>query len=501
VRSVAPASAHVTVPLPALLRTEVRLHLRHGVVSAVAVLTGLWVALLLVLPAEVRPHAVPWVLFLDLATLGFFFAPALTVVERGNGVTTALALTRLSPTRALVVRVGLLGAWSVAAATAVVVAAQPAGAVIVVVAALVTTLLFALLAVVMVGRHRTLTGFLPRVPAVGVPLLAPALVHGAGLWDGAVLWLSPATGAFELLAGRWSTPALAWLIVCVAALGAAAARIGFQVLPASHDAPSANTARNARTRSGAQPARPGGLLAAARAFARVDRRNLLSDSMLLLLVAGVPLLALLVRVAGGPGLAWVQARYGVDLAPHLPAMWALVVVLHTPTMFGTLCGLLFVEDRDAGLLPAILTTRASLRSLVAYRLTLTAVGTTVAVFVALAIAGANHVAGAGGVLATALVAGAVSTVPAMLMAALARDRVAGMALMKVLGLPLYLPLAWWFIDHPAGWLFGIVPTGWAVQAFWADSATTSFGFAAAGTALSLTLVAMLMPRLHRSLTG
>jgi len=29
--------------------------------------------------------------------------------------------------------------------------------------------------------------------------------------------------------------------------------------------------------------------------------------------------------------------------------------------------------------------------------------------------------------------------------------------MKAISLPLYLPLAWWLIAHPAGWLLAAVP--------------------------------------------
>lgn len=504
---VAGRDTHVAVPLRSLARTELRLHVRHHVLSAVVGLTAVWVALLLAVPDDVRPNAVAWVLFLDLATFGFFFVPALTVVERGNGVTAALGLTRLSPARALLVRVGLMAAWSLGAAVAVVAAGRPPGAVGVVVAAVLTTILLSLLAVVMVGRHDTLTGYLPRVPAVGIPLLVPALVHGIGLWDAPVLWVSPATGALALLAGQWSWLAVGWLLLWTAGVWVAAVRIGFDVDPGSRRRRGSPRRRPTPRPAASSSSLPGRVRRASRlgrtrtavaAFARADRRTLLGDGMLVLLVAGVPLLALIVRLATGPGVAWVRARHGIDVTPHLPAFWALVVVLHTPTMAGALCGLLFLEDRDAGLLPVIATTRASLRTLVGYRLGATAVGTAGAVLVALVLAGARHEAGAGGLVATAVVAAAASAVPAVLMATFARDRVAGMALMKVMGLPLYLPLAWWFVDGPAGWVFAVVPTGWAARAFWAPSTMAAAGFAAGGVALSVLLVAAMLSRLQRS---
>lgn len=86
----------------------------------------------------------------------------------------------------------------------------------------------------------------------------------------------------------------------------------------------------------------------------------------------------------------------------------------------------------------------------------------------------------------------------MLLATVARDRVQGMALMKAISLPLYLPLAWWFIDHPAGWLLAAVPTAWAARTFWADTTGTLLGSLAGAIALSVALTTALAWKLRRS---
>jgi hypothetical protein len=483
----------VTTPpslLATLARTELRLHLRHRIAAGVLALTAVWVVLLRVLPASVRPSAVAWVLFLDVATVGFYLAPALLQVERANGVTAALRLTRVSPHQVLGVRLAGLVAWAVLAAVAVTVGAGLGWAPVVWLGAALTALLLSTLAVVLVGRDETLTGYLPRIPPVGIVLLGPALVHGTGLSDHPLLWLSPATGALELLFGRWSWVAIASLAASVVVLWALAQRVVLDVRP-----------RPLRTRTAR--ARPGRAVAgtrggAVRSLASVDRRTLLSDGMLVLLVLGIPLLAVLVRLATGPGLAWFEARTGVDLAPHLPLLWALVLVVHAPLMAGAIAGLLFLEDRDAGLLPVLATTRAGLRTLVGYRLSAAALLTVIALAVALPLAGAEHAAGIPGIAVTAVVAGAVSAVPAALLASLVRDRAAGTALMKAIGLPLYLPLAWWFVDGPAGWLFAVVPTAWAARALWADTLTATTLYAAGGIATSAVWTSLALRRLRRS---
>jgi hypothetical protein len=356
-----------------------------------------------------------------------------------------------------------------------------------------TALFLSTLAIVLVGREETLAGYLPRIPLVGVVLVGPALLYGTGLSDHPLLWLSPATGALELLFGRWSWVAVTWLAFGVVVLWVLAHRVVLDVRPAP---PRSRRAGGARVDGAAGDAHGGG---AVRSFAIVDRRTLLSDGMLLLLVLGIPLLAVLVRLATGPGLAWFEARTGVDLAPHLPLLWALVLVVHAPLMAGAITGLLFLEDRDAGLLPVLATTRAGLRTLVTYRLCAGALLTVVAIAVSLPLAGAEHAVGLPGIVVTALVAGAVSAVPAVLLASLVRDRAAGTALMKAIGLPLYLPLAWWFVDGPAGWLFAVVPTAWAARALWADSLPATLGYAVGGIVTSAVWGWLALRRLRRSL--
>lgn len=475
-----------------LVATEITLHRRYGILLATAALTAMWVVVLTVLPARVRIAAVPWVLLVDLATLGFFFVPALAVIERSNGVTAALRLTSLTPARALAVRLGLLAASALVAGTTVVLAAGLGWAPDVFAGIVLTSLLVSLVAILMVGRATTLTTYLSRAPAVAVPLIAPALLRGTGLWDSTLLAVSPMTGAFDLLAGRWSWTTALWICAWLVGLWLAAVRIGFDTRPP--------TPPHTPRRNRSAPAVPSSYShrSAIRSFARVDRRTLLDDHLLLLLLAGVPLIAGAVRWFNGPGLAWVHGRYGLDLTDHLPLVWAFLLVVHTPTMFGAIAGLLFLEDRDAGLLPAITITRPSLPVLLTYRLAATALVTATMVVISLPLAGAHHPLGTLGMTATAVAAAAVSTVPTMLLATLARDRVQGMALMKAIGLPLYLPLAWWFIDHPAAWLFAAVPTAWAARTFWAETSPALLVSATVSVTLSMTLASALARKLRRA---
>ena len=507
----------------AMVVTELRLQARHGALASTLAVTVAWAGLLLATGASVRPALVPWILFLDVAALGLFFVPALTVVERANGVPAALALARVAPTTVLGLRIAVMAAVASAAAVPLLLVAgiaRPGDVAPVLAAVACLSTLASLLSMVVLGRATTLTAWMTRLPIVAVPLLAPPLVRGIGLWDAPVLGLSPFTGGLALLGGTWSWTTAGWLVAWIIGLWLVMARVGHVVgpspLPAAprpRQRPRQPLRRESATVGGRGvaaapddvPTGPRGRWrrswVAARSMAHVDRRSLVADGLLIALLAGVPLTAIAVRWLGGPGASWLERVHGVDVVPALPVVWAFVLVVHIPTMMGAVAGLLCSEDRDAGVLPAVAATRSSLGTLLGYRLLVTAVVTTALVAAAVPLAGAHHRLGAAGGAVTSLVAGAVATVPALVIATHAHDRAGAMAITKAMSLPLYLPLAWWFVDGPAGWLFAIVPTAWATRVAWATSGGELVAFSLGGIAVCAVLDLALVGRFRRGVVG
>lgn len=496
---VRPAHAHPR-PGPARWRSaavvEWRVQVRTGIVAGTLAITACWTASLRFVPVGARPAAVAWVLLLDVAALGFFVAPALAVVDRANGVTRTCSLTRWHPGAALVVRLALVVTWAMLSAAVLAAGAAVTRPVVVVAGAGATTLLLALVSVATLGRADSLVAWIPRVPVATTGLLVPALAVATGLSRHPALSLSPVTGGWRWLSGDPSLGSLAGLLVTSALLGWWVARPGWVTT---------NPARHRARRPTTWTPAPGSRwvrwprLRAMRSQARADRHVLGGDALVWLLVAGVPIVAITVRVATTPLLAWTSTRWGLDLAPHLPALWAFLLVVHTATMFGSVAGLSLLEDRDAGVLPAIALTRSGLGALLAWRLGLAAMATAVMVVAGLCVAGAAAGAGVPGLLATAAAAAATSTVPAMLLATLARDRAAGMVVMKAIALPLYVPLAWWFVRAPAAVAFGLVPTAWPARTLWATSVRSAVVAAVLAVATSAVVVAAGVARLRRSL--
>ena len=483
-------TAAIALPrLQGLLRTELKLLVRMWVLASAAIVTVLWSVAVQLVPAEARGVVVPLILLMDLAALGFYFIPSLMVLERAEGISSAMRVTPARAGERLAVRVIALTAASLLAALVLVLASGHGPMPIVLLGVASTSVTFALLAVVMVGPFDTLTAYMVRVPLVAVPLLLPALLAHLGIWDGWLLQLSPATGQMELMSGVVTLPLLAWQLAWIAALWLLAQRAVLAPLrPMRVEAARRSVAR---TRSASSFS----VWQAIASFARTDRATLLRDPLVLMIVGGVPALAIGARLVGTIGAGWIRDRFGVEIGPYLPVIWALTLVLHTPLMFGSLVGLLFLEDRDARLLPVLATTRASIATLVGYRLGALVLATAVMLPIGFAIAGVSHPAGWIGLAAAVVAAAALAPLPALAMAALSPNRAAGMALMKVIGLPFYLPLAAWFIGLPWVVAFGLLPSSWSLWALWAGSVATALAAAAMGVAISVAACAVLVRRL------
>jgi hypothetical protein len=418
--------------------------------------------------------------------LGFFFIPALAVVEREEGVTDALTMTGLSPFSYVTMRVGAMVAASLLGGGVLVLVATPDYPMTTMLGAGLLSLLFSLLAMTLVGTSPSMTAYFGRIPAVGVLLLLPALIDGSGLADWPALALSPVTGGVRLLFGKFSWPAVTWLVVACAGLAIPATIVALKVMPPAMS-----------TRAGLKrPMRP--VTSALISFARVDWRTLRQDRILVLIGLGVPLLAAALRLFQELGLDWLGERVGVDLVEYLPLLWAFVLVVHTPLMFGAMTGVLLLEDRAARVTPAVAVTGASLRSLLTYRLGATAAATLIGVFVGLWIVGAEGDAGWPGIILASVAAAAVSTVPAMLIGVLARDRVQGMAVMKTMSIPFYAPLAIWF-GVPT-WVLALIPTTWSAEAFWSESVSRASWMTLAAILVSAILVGLLARSYLRRVT-
>lgn len=478
----------------ALSKNELRLLWRFKVAASTAIVTILWAVLLIVLPAETSRTIAPFVLITDVTALGFLVIPALLVVERAEGVDMAMRVTPTRNFEPIGVRLALMTLASVLAALIVCVAAELDDLAPRITAVASMALLFGLIAVTMATEARTLTTFMVRAPLVAAPLILPTILDASGLVESPLLHLSPVTSSLEMMSGDMTWAGLGWQLIWIAATVWGLAALTRHRRNPPLLAPSTRPSNN-RPHAGTYSRR-----VTARTLLSTDHRTLLRDGLLLMLVLSVPVVTIVMRILATWGTAWASRRHGIDLTPHLTTIQAVIIIVHTPVILGSMAGLLLLEDRDSGVLAAIATTRATIHMLLGYRLVGTVALTTVALALSLPLSGVDHPAGVVGDLSTAAAAGATSVVPALAMAAFARNRVQGIAVMKMVGLPLYLPIAALLIASPAEPLFGLIPTSWPVWASVASSPAHAIGLAVGAVITSAVIARPLIRRYLMSAT-
>jgi fluoroquinolone transport system permease protein len=292
-----------------------------------------------------------------------------------------------------------------------------------------------------------------------------------------------------LIMGHGTVVDLAWVCLVAVALFLVGRRFWLDAMPPAQ-----------RASSGRRPIDlPVVHRLALRSMLLVDRRVVLGDRVLLMVLGGIPGLALGVRLLLTVGSSWVRERWGVDVDQYTQVILGFVLVIHTPVMIGSIVGLLFLEDRDAGVLPGLLVTRTSLAGLVRYRTSMAWLLGAISVPVGSVLAGSHHPGGVAAVVLTAIAAGGLSATVALSMACFGRDRVQGMAFMKAMGVPLYLPVAMWFTSWFGKWALLLVPSAWPLQSWWAPSPGQASLWASASILISVGSIAAFSRRLERTL--
>jgi len=177
----------------AALRWEVTVQARHQFYAVTALVTLVWVVLLRLLPEVVREHPaslVPLFVLVNLQMTAFYFAAALMLLEKGQGVVASLLTSPLRPGEYLWVKaltLALLGAAEHVAIVRLVFGPEQGWGLLLLGASLLS-ILYVFLGLAVVARHAGINTFL--IPSIG--------------WI--ALFTLPLLGFYELLP-RW---AFAW---------------------------------------------------------------------------------------------------------------------------------------------------------------------------------------------------------------------------------------------------------------------------------------------------
>ncbi|CAM3425256.1 ABC transporter permease [Stackebrandtia soli] len=232
------------------------------------------------------------------------------------------------------------------------------------------------------------------------------------------------------------------------------------------------------------------------AYGRNDLRNIRRDSMLLGVMAG-PFIYSATSWAVEPLTEYLQRAYQFDLTPYYPLIVSAFLVLGPIAVLGAVCGLILLEDKDQHTLDALRVTPAPPASYPVYRLIMVVVIVMLSETAAILISPITGVSDLGWAIPVTIVSGLLSTVIGFVMAAWARNKVEGLAVIRALGLVIFmLPLIPWFIESPWSWAFGLLPSFWPAKATWMAMAGENFWpVAMVGAVYNGLLVALLIRRI------
>jgi hypothetical protein len=479
----------------AMFRTEARVQARERVWVSSAAISLAMAALLLVTNPGFSRAAAPYVLLLEVATVGAVFAASLTLLDQTVGVFAALSTTPRGVRSYLPARVGILTALSLALATVV----GAAGAhgwfaiVPVLVAVGLTALLLDALSVAIAARATSLFGFLSVAPLLLAPLLGVPLAWAVFALHAPLLRLVPTVGAWELLQAGYTPIPAGRLLVDAAylTLWAAAAFVLATRRITSIDSASGLVAPSVAPQRRARPPRraPHQLVPAS-----IDATNAFRNPLALALAASPLVLAAAIRVGLPPLAAWLSRAHGVELTGLEPLIFSGLILLHVPYIFGTLATLLLLDDLDEGSLRALSVSPLGIRGYLRYRTAATALAALAAVVAASLIADTpNGIGWQRLAPAWLLAAGCASLVP-LTTTTLANNRVQGFGILKLLGIAYYLPLLGWTLHGWAPLLVGALPTYWAAALTWGDRAPNALAATLAGSGI-VALIAIVELRL------
>ncbi|QYN36172.1 ABC transporter permease [Pseudonocardia sp. DSM 110487] len=237
-------------------------------------------------------------------------------------------------------------------------------------------------------------------------------------------------------------------------------------------------------------------------FGRNDLRTVRRDSMLVTVMLGPFLYAAALWFL--PALTgYIERTYAFDLVPYHSAIISAFCVLGPPLLLGAVLALQLLDERDQNTFAALRVTPVPPMTYPAYRAGVTIVLTTFSVLASLAISGRVDARTLVLSVPIALMAGVLAPVLGFVMSALGRNKIEGLAVMRVIGLAVFtVPMIPFFLlDSPWQLAFGVLPPYWPVRAFWsAYDGGTYWPYVAVGllynAAVAVALLRVVIKRLR-----
>lgn len=441
-----------------MTRWDAHIQYRYGFYLVYVVVTAFYVLAIQFVPESWRTDGIVLVIVSDPAVLGFYFVGALVLFEKDEGVLDALVTTPLGITGYLLAKVVSLTVLALAAAGAIALLAAPDAVDLALLAlgVTLTSVFFVLVGFLAVARYDSVNRYFLSAVGYGTVLFAPVVGY-VGLYETPLFALLPLEHALLLVNAGFRPVAPGDVVGAVAYLGVGSILAFLAARRAFRD----RVVRGRRRRRSRRHSGTAGVSSPILALALSDLRNWARDPMLVFAGVGPFALALVLRF----GLPIVDTALGplLDVTRYYP-LAAGMLLLFAPFIYGFVVGIFLLEDRECGVLTALRQTPLSADGYLTYRTgtvyALSVLGTVPALLLF------GHVPIPGPLLiGCAVVAALAGPVTSLLFASYAANTIEGLALNKLLGIPLLVPLgAITLVPEPLQYVVGIVPTYWPVKA-------------------------------------
>lgn len=233
-----------------------------------------------------------------------------------------------------------------------------------------------------------------------------------------------------------------------------------------------------------------------RALIPVDLKNIRRDSLLMWIPLMPFMVALLYRLAIPKLTLWASTEFNADLTTIYPLLMSAFILL-VPLLAGMIIGFLLLDERDDRVLTALMVTPMPMSSYLFYRLSLPVVLGVIMTIVCYPIAGLVPLS-LGELILMAGLMSLSAPILALVLATFASNKVVGFTVMKLINGVLMIPTVAYFSDSVWAHLAGILPTFWALKAFWllADGDSTFLIYYVIGIIAHLLALWLLLRRFN-----
>jgi fluoroquinolone transport system permease protein len=208
-----------------LIAHDARLQWRYGIYAAYSVVLAMYAAVIVSAGDRLPAWVTATIVFTDPAALGFFFLGALMMLERSEGVRTALTVAPIAAADYLGAKAATLTTMALVACAVLISLVHGAkDPLLLLVAVALTSLQYVGIGVPIALRFKTVSGYLIGSAGFLTPLIAPGFL---ALLDPFPLWLAavPAVSQYRLMlvstGAASATPVELSVMLLVAALAAA----------------------------------------------------------------------------------------------------------------------------------------------------------------------------------------------------------------------------------------------------------------------------------------